>query len=52
MRELPPSYDVAVVGDGAAGLATAIFIRRVNPARENPCQRRLALQRHEYRQEI
>jgi predicted Rossmann fold flavoprotein len=32
MRALPPSCDVAIVGAGAAGLATAIFIRRVNPA--------------------
>jgi predicted Rossmann fold flavoprotein len=33
MRTLPTSCDVAVVGAGAAGLATAIFIRRLNPAR-------------------
>ena len=30
MRALPPSCDVAIVGAGAAGLATAIFIRRAN----------------------
>ena len=30
---LPPSTDVAIVGAGAAGLATAIFARRLNPAR-------------------
>jgi predicted Rossmann fold flavoprotein len=29
----PPSCDVAIVGAGAAGLATAIFTRRVNPSR-------------------
>ncbi len=29
----PPSADIAIVGAGAAGLATAIFARRVNPAR-------------------
>ncbi len=29
----PPSCDVAIVGAGAAGLATAIFTRRLNPAR-------------------
>ncbi len=28
----PKSYDVAIVGAGAAGLATAIFARRANPA--------------------
>lgn len=28
----PPDLDVAVVGAGAAGLATAIFTRRLNPA--------------------
>jgi predicted Rossmann fold flavoprotein len=28
-----PSYDVAIVGGGAAGLATAIFTRRLNPNR-------------------
>jgi hypothetical protein len=33
MSRLPPSCDVAVVGAGAAGLATAIFIRRHNPSR-------------------
>src|SRR5436305_1085000 len=27
----PPSCDVAIVGAGAAGLATAIFTRRFNP---------------------
>jgi len=26
-------FDIAVVGAGAAGLATAIFIRRLNPSR-------------------
>src|SRR3954462_2191253 len=31
--ELPPSCDVAIVGAGAAGLATAIFARRFNPSR-------------------
>jgi predicted Rossmann fold flavoprotein len=30
MSDLPPSCDVAVVGAGAAGLATAIFARRFN----------------------
>ena len=52
--------DVAIVGAGAAGLATAIFTRRLNPARavraarrrektgrEDPRQRRLPLQRHQ-----
>src|SRR5262245_15148014 len=29
----PQSWDVAIVGAGAAGLATAIFSRRFNPAR-------------------
>jgi len=29
----PPSCDVAIVGAGAAGLATAIFTRRFNPSR-------------------
>jgi len=33
LTELPPTYDVAVVGAGAAGLATAIFTRRTNPGR-------------------
>ena len=33
MRILPTSSDVAVVGAGAAGLAAAIFIRRLNPSR-------------------
>src|SRR3982751_4277376 len=28
----PPSCDVAIVGAGAAGLATAIFTRRFNPS--------------------
>jgi predicted Rossmann fold flavoprotein len=28
-----PSFDIAIVGAGAAGLATAIFARRTNPAR-------------------
>ena len=28
-----PSYDVAIIGGGAAGLATAIFTRRLNPKR-------------------
>jgi predicted Rossmann fold flavoprotein len=28
-----PSYDVAIIGGGAAGLATAIFTRRLNPNR-------------------
>jgi predicted Rossmann fold flavoprotein len=32
MRALPPSCDVAVVGAGAAGLATAIFTRRFSRA--------------------
>src|SRR6185436_5601511 len=32
MSPLPESCDVAVVGAGAAGLATAIFVRRFNPA--------------------
>jgi len=31
MSPLPESCDVAVVGAGAAGLATAIFVRRFNP---------------------
>src|SRR5258706_663412 len=31
--ELPPSCDVAIVGAGAAGLATAIFTRRGNRSR-------------------
>src|SRR3954469_10123996 len=31
--DLPPSCDVAIVGAGAAGLATAIFARRFNAAR-------------------
>jgi predicted Rossmann fold flavoprotein len=31
--ELPPSCDVAIIGAGAAGLATAIFARRANRAR-------------------
>jgi hypothetical protein len=30
--ELPPSCDIAIVGAGAAGLATAIFVRRFNPS--------------------
>jgi predicted Rossmann fold flavoprotein len=33
MSQLPPSCDVAVVGAGAAGLATAIFIRRLTRSR-------------------
>jgi predicted Rossmann fold flavoprotein len=33
MREPSQSYDVAIVGAGAAGLATAIFTRRFNRAR-------------------
>ena len=54
--------DVAIVGAGAAGLATAIFTRRLNPShsillldsavpsrRKNTGQRRLALQRHQRR---
>src|SRR3954447_12524809 len=32
MNPLPPACDVAIVGAGAAGLATAIFLRRANPA--------------------
>ena len=32
MLQLPSSCDVAVVGAGAAGLATAIFLRRSNPS--------------------
>jgi hypothetical protein len=32
MTELPPSCDVAIVGAGAAGLATAIFARRAAPS--------------------
>ena len=32
MTELPASTDVAIVGAGAAGLATAIFARRADPA--------------------
>src|SRR3954463_13985730 len=32
MTELPESCEVAVVGAGAAGLATAIFARRGNPS--------------------
>ena len=32
MPHLPSSCDVVVVGAGAAGLATAIFIRRANPS--------------------
>jgi predicted Rossmann fold flavoprotein len=34
MSAPPQSCDIAVVGAGAAGLATAIFIRRFNPTRE------------------
>ena len=30
---LPRSCDAAIVGAGAAGLATAIFTRRLNPSR-------------------
>jgi predicted Rossmann fold flavoprotein len=30
---LPDAADVAIVGAGAAGLATAIFVRRLNPSR-------------------
>jgi predicted Rossmann fold flavoprotein len=30
---VPPKADIAIVGAGAAGLAAAIFVRRVNPAR-------------------
>jgi predicted Rossmann fold flavoprotein len=33
MRALPASCDVAIVGAGAAGLATSIFTRRFNDAR-------------------
>jgi predicted Rossmann fold flavoprotein len=33
MSAAPPSCDVAVVGAGAAGLATAIFLRRLNRMR-------------------
>jgi len=33
MRALPASCDVAIVGAGAAGLATAIFTRRLDPSR-------------------
>src|ERR1700704_6679622 len=33
MTDPPESYDVAVVGAGAAGLATAIFTRRFNRSR-------------------
>jgi predicted Rossmann fold flavoprotein len=33
MRALPASCDVAIVGAGAAGLATSIFTRRLNDAR-------------------
>ena len=33
MGALPHSCDIAIVGAGAAGLATAIFARRANPAR-------------------
>src|SRR5919107_854683 len=32
MTELPASCDAAIIGAGAAGLATAIFARRLNPA--------------------
>ena len=32
MPDLPVSTDIAIVGAGAAGLATAIFARRANPA--------------------
>jgi len=32
-RSAPPSPDVVIVGAGAAGLATAIFLGRANPAR-------------------
>src|SRR5262245_15081857 len=32
MTSLPATADVAIVGAGAAGLATAIFLRRANPA--------------------
>src|SRR3954452_9719553 len=32
MNPLPSACDVAIVGAGAAGLATAIFLRRANPA--------------------
>ena len=55
-----PAEDIVIVGAGAAGLATAIFTRRLNPSRirpparrrrqarrEDPRQRRLAVQRHE-----
>ena len=31
MSSLPPASDVAIVGAGAAGLATAVFLRRANP---------------------
>src|SRR3954463_2933241 len=33
MAEGSGTFDVAIVGAGAAGLATAIFLRRLNPAR-------------------
>jgi predicted Rossmann fold flavoprotein len=33
MSDLPESCDVAIVGAGAAGLATAIFLRRLNRTR-------------------
>jgi predicted Rossmann fold flavoprotein len=33
MSELPPACDVAIVGAGAAGLATAIFARRADRSR-------------------
>jgi predicted Rossmann fold flavoprotein len=33
ISRIPPSFDVAIVGGGAAGLATAIFTRRLNPNR-------------------
>ena len=61
-RSLARVRDVVIVGAGAAGLATAIFARRANPGarvvaargragagREDPRQRRLALQRHQRR---
>ncbi len=33
LPNLPPACEVAIVGAGAAGLATAIFTRRLNPTR-------------------
>jgi predicted Rossmann fold flavoprotein len=33
LSELPSACDVAIVGAGAAGLATAVFTRRLTPAR-------------------